>query len=153
MRLRAWLARCLIVALCLPGLSGCTSLVRANEASVRLLVEDFIAAVNAADTERFLAFFATDATAFFPSNASAARRRGVEQIRAAVAPVFALGPRAPAARLTDLVITAQADLAVASFDAGSGALHARRTLVLERIAGRWYIVHLHASNVAESPGP
>jgi ketosteroid isomerase-like protein len=65
--------------------------------------------------------------------------------------VFAQGPRTPAAQLGDLVISQQGDFAVASFDAGSGMMHARRTLVLRKVDGQWRIVHLHASNVAE-PG-
>jgi uncharacterized protein (TIGR02246 family) len=135
----------------LVALTGCASIEGSDEQAVRRVVEDFIAAVNAADAERFTAFFATDATAFFPSNASAARRTGREQLRQAVQPVFAQGPRNPPARCADLVVTVDDSFAVASFDAGSGALHARRTLVFQRRAGRWQIVHLHASNVSETP--
>jgi uncharacterized protein (TIGR02246 family) len=132
-------------------LSGCASVERSSDEDVRGVVTEFLAAVNAADTERFVAFFAADATVFLPSQASAARRRGLDQIRQAVQPVFAQGPRSPAARSNDLMLTVDDDLAVASFDAGSGALHARRTLVLQKRAGRWQIIHLHASNVAEIP--
>ena len=135
----------------LLALSGCVSAPRGAETEVRRVVEEFLAAVNAADTDRFMDFFAADATAFFPSNASAARRRGIEQIRQAIEPAFAQGPRSPPARSDDLVITLHQGLAVASFDAGSGVLHARRTLVLKRSMSHWWIVHIHASNVSEAP--
>ena len=119
------------------------------DAELRSLLDRFIKAVNLADTDGFVACFATDATAFFPSSASAARRSGIAEIRRAVEPVFAQGPRTSPAHLGDLEITRQGNLAVASFDAGSGVAHARRTLVLRNIEGRWQIVHLHASNVTE----
>jgi uncharacterized protein (TIGR02246 family) len=130
-------------------LAACVQLPNRDPRGIRELVASFIAAVNAADTERFVGFFAADATAFLPSNASASRRRGIEQIRRAVAPVFAQGPRIPSVQASDLVITSRDDFAVASFDAGTSTQHARRTLVLQRMDGQWKIIHLHASNVAE----
>lgn len=130
-------------------LISCTSVVTQDDASVRRFAEEFLTAVNTANTDRFVACFAADATAFFPSMASAQRRRGIEQIRRAVEPVFAQGPRNPPARLDDLEIDVDGKLAVVSFDAGNGTLHARRTLILHRTAGKWQITHLHASNVAE----
>jgi uncharacterized protein (TIGR02246 family) len=131
------------------ALTACSTTPGRTDAELRALLDRFIHAVNVADTDNFVACFAPDATAFFPSNASAARRTGIAEIRNAVAPVFAQGPRTPAARLGDLVITQQDEFAVASFDAGSGTMHARRTVVLRKIEGQWRIVHLHASNVAE----
>jgi uncharacterized protein (TIGR02246 family) len=117
------------------------------ETQVHALVDRFVASVNAADTATFLSFFSEDATAFFPTNA--ARKIGIQQIREAIAPAFAQGPRNPAVRANDLVVTVNDDLAVASFDAGIGAAHARRTLVLRRMDGGWKIIHLHASNLTE----
>ena len=131
------------------SLASCIAPQVQSDADVRPLLDRFIHAVNVADVDGFVACFATDATAFFPSSASAARRKGVDEIRSAVAPVFAQGPRTPPAALADLTITRDGSLVVASFDAGSGTMHARRTLVLRNIEGEWRIVHLHASNVSE----
>jgi uncharacterized protein (TIGR02246 family) len=120
-----------------------------DELQIREQVESFVAAVNAADRDAFLAFFAEDASAFIPTNAS--RKVGIEQIRQAIESTFAQGPRNPPVRANDLVVSMDGDLAVATFDAGSGAQHARRTLVMRRIDGQWKIIHLHASNLVESP--
>lgn len=117
-----------------------------DEDRIRMLVERFLASVNGADTKAFVGFFADDATAFLPTNA--ARRVGVAEIEAAVAPVFDQGPRANPATAGDLRIFISGRLAIATFDAGSGELHARRTLIFDRVKDEWKIVHLHASNVS-----
>ena len=124
---------------------------RDSHADVRIFVERFVQSVNASKTDDFVACFAPDASAFFPSGATAARRTGLDAIRKAVQPVFAQGPRNPPAQLKDLIITTTADMAVASFDASDDVVHSRRTLVLQRMAGEWKIIHLHASNVSEAP--
>jgi ketosteroid isomerase-like protein len=144
--------RAVLIALCATlgvSLQGCAGHFAPSAARVDRLVEQFIAAVNAADTAAFVAFFADDATAFFPTNA--ARISGTRAIRDAVAPAFAQGPRSNPARANDLQVTVDGDFAVASFDAGNGSMHARRTLILKLVKGEWKIVHLHASNVAELP--
>lgn len=126
-------------------LNGCAA-VRDPEAEVREFVDRFIRAVNEPNVDDFVAAFATDATAFFPSPQNAARRNGREDIRRAVAPTFMQGPgRTVVAR--DLMIEIEGDIAYVSFDAGVDRLHARRTLVLRREHDAWTIVHLHASNV------
>ncbi len=142
------LCRCALLSLA-AMLISCTSVVTPDDTDVRRFTEEFLAAVNTANTDRFVACFAANATAFFPSTASAQRRRGIEQIRRAVEPVFAQGPRNPPARLGDLEIEVDGKLAVVSFDAGNDTLHARRTLILQRTDRKWQIIHLHASNVAE----
>ena len=125
--------------------AGCTA--PRADSEIRTLVERFVASVNAADVDAFVGFFADDATAFFPSPANAMRRSGLAEIRAAVAPVFAAGkPERPLVP-KDVVVTVSGDLALASFDVGSGPMHSRRTLVLRRTGQGWRIVHLHASNV------
>ena len=131
-------------------LAGCATHRGDGSADVRVFVERFVQSVNASNTDDFVACFAPDASAFFPSGATAARRTGLDAIRKAVQPVFAQGPRNPPAQLKDLIITTTAEMAVASFDASDGAAHSRRTLVLQRLAGEWKIVHLHASNVIEN---
>jgi uncharacterized protein (TIGR02246 family) len=139
-----------IAVLAIALLAASCATTQRGEVEVRAFVERFVQSVNASDTDAFVACFATDATAFFPSGATASRRTGSEAIRRSVRPVFAQGPRNPPAQLTDLVITVQDAMAVASFDARDGATHSRRTLVMRKIAGEWKIVHLHASNVTEA---
>jgi ketosteroid isomerase-like protein len=138
-----------IALLAIALLAASCATTPSNEVGIREFVERFVQAVNSSNTDDFMTCFAPSATAFFPSGASASRRSGVDAIRKAVQPVFALGPRDPPARLADLVITTQDGMAVASFDASDGATHSRRTLVLRQYAGEWKIVHLHASNVVE----
>jgi len=148
MKMNSGKAAVCVVALLLT--SSCATTRQDSEVEVRAVVERFLQAVNASNTDDFVACFASDATAFFPSSASASRRTGSEEIRKAVQPVFAQGPRNPPAQLSDLVMTAQGSTAVASFDAVSGTLHSRRTLVLQKISGAWKIIHLHASNVTDA---
>src|SRR5712671_3270296 len=141
-----WVTHWVVALLAAFLVSSCATSPRASEGAVRILLERFLRSVNASDIEAFLDCFATDATAFFPT--TAARRVGIAEIRQAVQPAFALGPRNPPAHLGDLVITVDGDRSIASFDSSNGTMHSRRTLVLRRRAGAWKIVHLHASNVA-----
>lgn len=131
------------------ALSACAAApARDSEAEVRAFIDRFIGAVNAPNVDDFVASFAVDATAFFPSPENAARRVGREDIRRAVAPTFMQGPgRTVVAR--DLSIDIAGDTAYVSFDAGVDRMHARRTLVLRRIDGEWAVAHLHASNLSE----
>src|SRR5262249_5812641 len=122
-----------------------------SDASVRSFVERFVTAVGNSDIDAFMACFAQDATAFFPSATNAERRTGIAAIRAGVAPTFAQAHGRRVVHANDLVITMSGAMAVASFDAGEGALHARRTLVLRKDGESWSIVHLHASNLALLP--
>jgi ketosteroid isomerase-like protein len=131
------------------AVSACaTPPARDAQAEVRAFIDRFIRAVNEPNVDDFVASFAVDATAFFPSPENAARRVGREDIRRAVAPTFMQGPgRTIVAR--DLTISVAGDTAYVSFDAGVDRMHARRTLVLRRIDGEWAVAHLHASNVSE----
>src|SRR5690348_12481497 len=94
------------VAALIVQMSGCAGEPvresRTSETQVRMLVDQFLAAVNGADTKTFMSFFANEATAFLPTNA--ARRVGIDEIEAAVAPVFAQGPRTTPATPRDLRI-------------------------------------------------
>jgi ketosteroid isomerase-like protein len=114
---------------------------------VHRFVTTFIQAVNEADIDDFVACFAEDATAFFPSASNAMVRTGTAQIRAAVAPTFQRGPPERTVEPRDLSITINGDAALVTFIAGSTTQIARRTLVLKRASGTWKIAHLHASNV------
>jgi uncharacterized protein (TIGR02246 family) len=146
------LTRTRALALLLAALlgAGCASDPMHHKQELQEALQRFLHAVNSANADAFVASFAEDATAFFPSAANAQRRRGSTEIRRAIEPSFAQGPRNPPAQLSDLVVTVDGDSAIASFDAVDGAMHSRRTLVLQRRQGQWKIVHLHASNVTAS---
>lgn len=140
----------LLTATFLLGACGATSSrAHRDPQEVKELLDRFVLSVNEANTDDFVACFASDATAFLPSPANAMRRSGVEAIRAAVAPAFAAGPPAVPVVPRDLTIDVGETYALITFDAGTGKQHARRSLVLHRSNNQWRIQHLHASNVAE----
>jgi uncharacterized protein (TIGR02246 family) len=132
-------------------LSACAAPAQRNvEPEILAFVSRFIRAVNEANVDAFVACFSADATAFFPSEANAQRRKGRDAIRAAVAPTFSRGAPETAVTPRDLTVSVEGNLAYVTFDGGSAAMHARRTLVLRRQNGDWVIVHLHASNVRDA---
>jgi ketosteroid isomerase-like protein len=143
------MSRVILIGAIALALSACASSpTRDSQAEISEFVERFIRSVNEPNVDDFVAAFAADATAFFPSPENASRRVGREDIRRAVAPTFMQGPgRTVVAR--DLMIEIAGNTAYVSFDAGVERLHARRTLVLKRVGADWAIAHLHASNVSE----
>ena len=128
----------------------------AAAAAVRAAVEEFIHAFDHLDWERFRRCFAPDATVFFPFDFHPRRadgnaeveggfKRFFDEVRAKRSgpPYLGLAPR-------DVIVRIWADIALVTFHLervtgvpGMG----RRTLLLERQAGEWRIVHLHASNI------
>ena len=121
--------------------------------SAETLVREWLRAFERLDLEPFVAAFVDDATAFLPFTQR--RRVGREAIGAAFAEYFraiAAGtmPRPPAVGEPDLVLQPLGeDGAVASFHYGAAGEVRRRSLILVERDGRWGILHLHASNVAE----
>jgi len=136
-----------------------TSRSRASENAndeVRRTLTKFLTAFASLDWEAFRNFFADDATAYFPSQ-RANRATGRAEIEATFRQVFerirATKSAPPYLNLdpADLDVQLFRDTAVATFH-----LHdmpnviGRRTVVLEKRAGEWKIVHLHASNVEQA---
>ncbi|HYM75525.1 MAG TPA: nuclear transport factor 2 family protein [Candidatus Dormibacteraeota bacterium] len=121
---------------------------------MRKTLSDFIQAFDNLDWDRFRTSFADDATVFYPrefphradGRAQFERtfQKVFERIRAGrtKGPYMDLQPR-------DLHIQLAGDVAIATFhlDDRPGFLN-RRTIVLQKSAGRWTIIHLHASEVA-----
>jgi len=131
---------------------GCAHLASSDP---RDAVDAFVRAFNNLSVNEVGDLLDDDATAFLPFASSAQRIAGRDQILAALRPLFeaeqrrASGPP-PYLHLVARDIHVQrlsAGSAVVSFDVGNERVHSRRTLVLSLIAGRWRIVHLHASNV------
>ena len=113
---------------------------------------ELVAAFNHLDTAAVEALLTEEATAFLPTPDHATLVRGRAAIIAALAPMFAAererhtGPEYLHLVAKDIAAHTFGDTAVVTFDAGSGELHSRRTLVLIWRGGRWKIDHLHASN-------
>jgi uncharacterized protein (TIGR02246 family) len=122
---------------------------------VRQTLTKFLTAFANLDWEAFRKFFADDATVYFPSQ-RANRATGRAEIEATFRQVFerirATKSAPPYLNLepADLDIQVFRDTAVATFhlyDIPNTV--GRRTVVLEKRAGEWKIVHLHASNIEQ----
>jgi uncharacterized protein (TIGR02246 family) len=123
---------------------------------VRRTLTKFLTAFANLDWEAFRNCFADDATVYFPSQ-RASRATGRAEIETTFRQVFerirTTQSSPPYLNLepADLDIQVFRDTAVATFhlyDVPNTI--GRRTVVLEKRAGEWNIVHLHASNVEKS---
>jgi ketosteroid isomerase-like protein len=148
-----FLAPTLAVLICVCTLAQADDL-SSKESEVRKTLADFIQAFDNLEWENFRAAFADDATVFYP-RAFPGRANGrpefernfrkvFEQVRGGKTkgPYMDLKPR-------DLRIQMTGDVAIVTFhlDDRPGFLN-RRTVVLQKLAGEWKIIHLHASEVA-----
>src|SRR5215469_8744260 len=144
-------------------LSVLSSSVRAAEpiesgdrAAIETFTRKFLRAFENLDMQQFIACFADDATAFFPTPEPPERVQGKDAIRGRFEHVFASirstaksGP--PFHHLTPEDLSIQlmpGRTAVVSFHLRNAERIARRTLVLTNTNGQWLITHLHASNVS-----
>lgn len=130
---------------------------RGNAADeVRQTLTKFLTAFDNLDWEAFRNVFADDATVYFPSQ-RATRATGRAEVEATFRQVFERiratknAPPYLSLEPVDLDVQFFGDAAVATFhlydlpDATG-----RRTVVLEKRAGEWKIVHLHASNIQQT---
>jgi ketosteroid isomerase-like protein len=125
------------------------------EKSSREVAEEFLRVFENLDMESFIEFFAEDATVFFPAPESPMRYNGRGAIREQFQLVFrairgdsTAGP--PYHRLSPDLLQVKVlgeDAAIVTFHLTSSTRVARRTLVLHRHDQRWFIAHLHASNI------
>ncbi len=120
----------------------------------------FLDALGTADTEALADMFAPDATLFAPFPGTPRRVEGREAIARFFERFFeglredGDGPIRMKLTPRDLLVQTCGDTAVVTFHLGPpdpppdrAYSFSRRTLVLQRIADRWLIAHLHASNV------
>jgi ketosteroid isomerase-like protein len=119
-------------------------------------VAAFLEAFDSVDTDRFNAFFAEDATMFFPNGPfPQARVNGKAAITEAFGSLFSRARERGVARLglrpLDVQIQNLGDFAVASFHLRGNGNIGRRSIVLRREAAGWRIVHFHASALEERP--
>jgi hypothetical protein len=132
--------------------------VEVERRAVEDLTSRFLTSFERLDMSAFIACFADDATVFFPSPEPPERFTGKAAVRSHFQKVFdgirrdaPSGP--PYHRLDPQDFEVQllgADAAVVSFHLRNSERLARRTLVLEKIGGKWLIAHLHASNIRAS---
>jgi ketosteroid isomerase-like protein len=132
--------------------------------------EGFVEALSRADLPAVLEYFTDDATLFAPFPEEPVRVEGKEAIAALFEPMFSRlhasgeGPVYMSLTPRDLDTKVLGDTAVVTFHLGripqeplpEPYSFSRRTLVLHRTAGRWEVVHLHASSViipASDPEP
>jgi ketosteroid isomerase-like protein len=138
-------------------LGSAATAVQQGDDGLDAATQQFLTAFNNLDMPAFLDCFADDATVFHPPSAPPRtfpmRIRGRAEIQRTFGVVFAQIRTAsnrtspPFMELTpqDLEVQRFGDVAVVTFHLGGAAARARRTLVFHRAAGKWRIVHLHAS--------
>ena len=125
----------------------------ADTSAVRAAVDDFPTAFDNLDWERFRRCFASDATVFFPWDLHPRRTDGKREVEAEFKRFFdqvrtrAAGP--PYLNLVplDMAIQVWQDAAPVTFHLDRPPAIGRRTLVLQRQAQEWRMVHPHASSI------
>lgn len=112
-------------------------------------LHSFLNAFAQFQLDEMMAWWADDATAFFPAEHQRERLGGKAAVRAAFAQLIARQQAAGMMQLTisveDMQEQESGDVAVISFHLCGEPL-CRRTFVLRHGADGWRIAHLHASN-------
>jgi len=117
-------------------------------------INQFVHAFSNLEWEKFTAFFADDATAFFPPSARfpyrANNKQEIEKIFKNVfehakenktsPPYIIIEPK-------DVKIQMAGSVAIVSFILNDPGMLGRRTIVWKKENERWLIIHLHASGV------
>jgi len=122
---------------------------------LQAVLDGFMDALNSCDLERTMAFFAPDATMFFPLPETALRAEDKDAIAAVFADFYAQvrdgkpGPKYMALVPQNARIQRFGEGAVISFQIAKGPVTSRRSITLRRQDGRWQIIHFHASNVRQ----
>ena len=157
------LTACMLGAACATGAGARSAQVAVpvDSADAHRAAVGFLAAFDSLQWEPFRAYLADDVTMFFPFPQLPARADG----RAAVESVFgqfmsaqrdargkAGRPMVQGLAPRDLhVQMLGSEAAVATFHLGQEATPARRSIVFRRSAGRWQVVHWHASSAPQAP--
>jgi ketosteroid isomerase-like protein len=137
-----------------------------NESDPVSTAEAFVEALSRADLPALIDLFADDATLFSPSPRSPERIDGKDSIQRLFEPILSRlrqsgdGPVYMNLVPRDLKAQVMGDTAIVTFHlgqvpkepAGQPYSFSRRTVVLQRTADRWLIVHLHASSVIIKAG-
>lgn len=125
----------------------------AQPSDAERIVRDFLVPFANRDFDRFIPYFAEDATMFFPpaNSAPTGLVRGRSNIEQAFKTLYTAYPRPAGAASTpinpkDFRVQQLGDHAIVTFLLGSDTAPGRRTIVLRRVADQWRIVHLHGSS-------
>jgi ketosteroid isomerase-like protein len=114
-------------------------------------LQGFLLAFAQFQLDEMMAWWADDATAFFPVEHQRERLTGKAAVRTAFAQIIARQQAAGMMQLTvnaeDLQEQAAGDVSVITFHLRGEPL-CRRTFVLRHSSHEWHIVHLHASNAS-----
>ena len=116
----------------------------------------FLEAFDTLDSDRFNAFFADDATMFFPNGPfPQARVEGKAAVTAAFGRLFDMARQRGVTRLNlrplDIQVQDHGAFAVVTFHLRGNGNIGRRSIILRRDAAGWRIVHFHASSLEERP--
>ena len=115
----------------------------------------FVSALNHADINELTNLLGPDATAFLPLDSTPSELVGREAIKAAFVPLFqelrnqGSGPDYMHLVAHNVHVQSFGRIAIITFDAGSGPVTSRRTLVIERSSGGWHVTHFHGSNIRQ----
>lgn len=128
-----------------------------DSSGVMRAANDFLDAFRNLDWERFRTAFDDNATVFFPPSANQPRRAtGKAEIESTFTSVFGKArllkshPPYLDIRPKNLNIQTFDNVAIVTFHLEDPGWFGRRTIVFNKKAGKWLIVHLHASAVAAS---
>jgi ketosteroid isomerase-like protein len=130
------------IALVLLLATACASV---PPADVRESMSGFMSALNNLDAEGINAYFAEDATAFFPV-VKAERLDGKGAIAAIFHQYVAGSTKKTNIVPEDLRVDRRGDVAIVTFNVHNPSAVSRRTFVWRLDGGVWRIVHMHASN-------
>ena len=121
-------------------------------------VREFLVPFANRDFDRFIPYFAEDATMFFPpaTTAPTGLVRGRAQIEQAFKTLYTAYPRKPGTvpnpiTPKDLLVQQSGEHAIVTLLLGNETAPGRRTIVLRRVADQWKIVHLHGSSANNNP--
>jgi ketosteroid isomerase-like protein len=132
-----------------------TSQSDANALAVQKASEDFIAAFNNLEWEKFSRSFSDDATVFFPFSQVPRRAGGRTEVEFVFKSFFdemrkrKSGPPYQNITPKDVDIRMLKDAAIVTFHLGEDNPLGRRTVVFQKQKGEWLIVHLHASIISK----
>jgi len=153
-----------ILTACIPFLLACLQScsvtaqatgTNTDSVQVAATLTDFVKVFSNLEWDKFTAFFADSATAFFPPSAHFPyRANNKTEIEGIFKKFFdavkkpGTTPRYLTIQPQEVKITVLNSVAVVTFLLNDPGLLGRRTIVLQKINERWLIIHLHASGVA-----
>jgi len=126
-----------------------------DSAELVITINGFVKAFSSLNWEAFTAYFADNATAFFPPSAKFAYRANnktdvLNMFRKVFGNAQKMNPATPHIDIQpeELKIQMAGTVAIASFLLHDPGMLGRRTIVWQKIKGAWLIIHLHASGIA-----